>query len=78
MGCDGSRSQSRYKQIFHASNDLDDSDIFMSSDSYISSLKKNSKINLKPLDEDMRALLIIDVDENNDSDSNSAEDSDSE
>jgi hypothetical protein len=27
--CDGSRSQSRNKQIFHASNDLDDSDIFM-------------------------------------------------
>jgi hypothetical protein len=27
-GCDGNSSQSRFKQIFHASND-DDSDIFM-------------------------------------------------
>jgi hypothetical protein len=33
---------------------------------------------MKPLDEDMRALMIIDSDENNDSDNNSDDDSDSE
>jgi hypothetical protein len=52
--------------------------LLVSSDLYISSLNKNSKINVKPLDEDMRALIIIDFDENNYSDSNSDDDSDSE
>lgn len=28
-GCDGSSSQARYKQIFHTSNDINDSNIFM-------------------------------------------------
>jgi hypothetical protein len=52
--------------------------LLVSSDPYISSLNKNSKINVKPLDEDMRALIIIDFNENNYSDNNSDDDSDSE
>jgi len=49
--------------------------LLASSDPYIASLKKTSKINLKSLDEDIRALLIVEVDKNSDSDSDKDDDS---
>lgn len=52
--------------------------LLISSDPYISSLKKPSKINVKSLDEDIRALIIVELDEDSDTDSNSDEDDDSE
>ncbi|XP_016660821.1 uncharacterized protein LOC107884028 [Acyrthosiphon pisum] len=41
--------------------------LLLSSDPYNSSVKKPSKINLKSLDEDIRALIIVEVDKNSDS-----------
>jgi hypothetical protein len=52
--------------------------LLVSSDPYISSLKKISKMNLKSFDEDIRALLIVEGDKNSDSDSDSDKDDDSE
>ncbi|XP_025406345.1 uncharacterized protein LOC112680462, partial [Sipha flava] len=52
--------------------------LLVSSDPYISSLKKTSKMNLKSFDEDIRALLIVEGDKNSDSDSDSDKDDDSE
>lgn len=52
--------------------------LLVTSDPYISSLKKTSKMNLKSLDEDIRALLIVEGDKNSDSDSDSDKDDDSE
>jgi len=52
--------------------------LLVSSDPYISSLKKTSKMNLKSLDEDIKALLIFEVDKNRDSGSDSYSDDDSE
>lgn len=53
--------------------------LLVSSDPYISSLKKTSKMkNLKSLDEDIRALLVVEGDKNSDSNSDSDKDDDSE
>lgn len=52
--------------------------LLVSSDPYISSLKKISKMILKSLDEDIKALVIVEIDKYRDSDRDSDSDDDSE